>query len=545
MRATFDSLGGFREASFRVLVLVACLSAFGLGAADLDEGKVRIAAENWVRHVTADARPDATVEQMEPYQMDGTTVAYVVHLAGGGFCVAGADSLVLPVYLYSPTGNYDPQNPACRFVLNQIGIRLAALRSALAKNDPGLQVHEDALARRALLWADLTAGRVPSRGPVPKGLSDPVMLELPLTCKWDQTPPYNDQCPAPTGSGTHALVGCGATAIAQIMYYWKWPMSGEGSESVAYDSRGRTDWDEDPLATNPKPEWGSSSWNRPIGGGILAWTSASGGRLRMTGYWDETSHESAEEISTDSSFRDALDNLWDRLLETSVDYEVDFSAAIYDWSLMQDVHGEPPDPGDVEVAKLSFHAGVALGMDYGMIKSGVWSGWVDNALGDHFRYDTDATHNWSIDINAMVQEIQWLRPLILRGKNVEGEGHIWVVYGYNKGTDPNRQFKMNMGWGGSSDGWYSVDQVPLGLFLNEEQVIQIAPRDVVRFVGASDGGDGSPDDAHQDIEEAIISAPDGATLIFKAGSDNTFIAPSLTINRPLTLKGIGVTIRRQ
>ncbi len=44
-----------------------------------------------------------------------------------------------------------------------------------------------------------------------------------------------------------------------------------------------------------------------------------------------------------------------------------------------------------------------------------------------------------------------------------------------------------------------------------------------------------------DIETAVANAANGTTLIFKAGSDNTFTAP-LTINKPLTLKGRDATI---
>ena len=56
---------------------------------------------------------------------------------------------------------------------------------------------------------------------------------------------------------------------------------------------------------------------------------------------------------------------------------------------------------------------------------------------------------------------------------------------------------------------------------------------------------GSPSDPYVDVEQALANAPDGATLIFKAGSDNTFSATSLTISRPMTLKGADATIRKQ
>ena len=143
----------------------------------------------------------------------------------------------------------------------------------------------------------------------------------------------------------------------------------------------------------------------------------------------------------------------------------------------------------------------------------------------------------------MVEDIQWFRPLVFTGSD-SSEGHAWVLAGYNKNTSP-WQFYMNMGWNGSSDGWYSCDNVPGNLNYFQSQITQIAPENSVKFVGNSTSGDGSPDSPYQNIETALVSAPDNATLVFKAGSDNTFSTNTLTINRPLTLKGCDVTIRRQ
>ncbi|HSQ75373.1 MAG TPA: Spi family protease inhibitor, partial [Bacteroidota bacterium] len=99
-----------------VLLLVPCT----VRANGLTEHQARLAVETWVRSVTADARPNAVIQRMEPHQSDGQTVAYIAHLAGGGYCLCGADEAVLPVYLYSPNGSYDPQNPACQAILQEI-----------------------------------------------------------------------------------------------------------------------------------------------------------------------------------------------------------------------------------------------------------------------------------------------------------------------------------------------------------------------------------------------------------------------------------------
>ncbi len=50
-----------------------------------------------------------------------------------------------------------------------------------------------------------------------------------LTTVWHQDDPYNLFCP--TGVNGRCVVGCGATAISQILAYHRWPMEGTGSYS--------------------------------------------------------------------------------------------------------------------------------------------------------------------------------------------------------------------------------------------------------------------------------------------------------------------------
>jgi len=56
------------------------------------------------------------------------------------------------------------------------------------------------------------------------------------TSTWNQPNPYNALCPEDdAGPGGHVLVGCVATAMAQIMYYWRYPIHGSGQHSY-YES---------------------------------------------------------------------------------------------------------------------------------------------------------------------------------------------------------------------------------------------------------------------------------------------------------------------
>lgn len=508
-----------------------------LQAKEMTEAEVRSAVQTWVRHVTADARPDAVVEKMEPYLVDGTIVAYVAHLAGSGFCLCGANDLVLPVYLYSPQGIYDPSIPDYQAVLQEIAERVRYLQKGVEEKDPGLESYQQALSERVFFWQDLVAGRIPPRIEEKDAAGEPDMMELNLTSTWDQHSPYNDLCPPtpPPGADEHTLVGCGPTAISQIMYYWKWPNTGAGpNASNTYNYRWRNNWDEESLAMNPNIP-ADDDWV-----GRLEWTSVGVDRLRMNGYWDEKLYVAAQAINANAAYLNALAALYNRLTLASDTNTANFGATTYNWSIMQDDHTDPVDAGDAEVAKLCYHAGMAIeGMGYGFSESGAPSDNVEAALQNHFRFDPDAVYQ-ARDTAKMTTEILWLRPFYFHGKKPGGSGHNWVVFGYDKGWDPIK-FRMNMGHGNNF--WYSCDDVDYTD--NQKHITQIAPQNVVKFVGAASLGDGSPDDPYQNIEEAIVEAPDDATLIFKAGSDNTFSAATLTITKPLTLKGVNVVIRKE
>jgi hypothetical protein len=542
MKSHIHTIVGIGKAIGFLLAFCLMIGPCSLYAGTFSEMDVRSAVQTWVHSVTADARPDAYIERMEPYEVEGELRAYIAHLSGGGYCLCGADEVVLPVYLYCPRGKYDPGNPACRAILSEIAARARFVREGVERGDARVLAHQQRLSERSTFWRELVSGMVPRRSSRLEGvLAEPDSMSLPLTCQWGQGSPYNDQCPNLTpGADERTLVGCVATAISQIMYYWKWPNTGVGTHTGdSYDYRWRADWDEEPLSVDPSIP---SGWT-----GRLEWTSASGGRLRMSGYWEAGTYSSARNISAHTTYREALDTLYNHLTSASTTTFANFGATTFQWSLVQDDHSDPVDAGDNAAATLCYQVAVAVDMEFGrgLSLSDLWRAVDPNGnrypLVNNFRYDADAYYGHDSIATRVTRDIQWLRPVAFSGSGTIG-GHAWVLYGYNKGTDPDRQFKMNMGWSGSSDGWYSLDNVPGGLTENHGYLIYVSPQDVVAFVGNITSGDGSPLQPHAGIETAATAASSGATLIFKAGSVNTFTAP-LTISKAMTLKGRDATIR--
>lgn len=82
-----------------------------------------------------------------------------------------------------------------------------------------------------------------------------------LKTKWDQAPYFNDFCPYDNYNQKRTLTGCVATAMAQIMKYWNYPLSGFGSHfynennfgTLGVDfSSSKYDWNNMPDIVNSK-----------------------------------------------------------------------------------------------------------------------------------------------------------------------------------------------------------------------------------------------------------------------------------------------------
>lgn len=72
-------------------------------------------------------------------------------------------------------------------------------------------------------WNSLKIGEIPS-------VKSTAAVQPLVTAHWYQGSPCNGQCP--TSSSGRAIVGCVATAMAQVMHYWKFPEF--GSDSYSY-----------------------------------------------------------------------------------------------------------------------------------------------------------------------------------------------------------------------------------------------------------------------------------------------------------------------
>lgn len=150
---------------------------------------------------TGVAQSTVSLEYIQATKANDNAV-YVFNHTDGGFVLVSAIDNSREVLGYNDNGRFDKNN--------------------IPKNMQfWLQMYADELAS-----VDKTATRSVSA----KAATSTYTAVSPiLDCTWGQSWPYNEMCP--TIGSDHAVTGCVATAISQIMYAHKHPTKGTGSHS--------------------------------------------------------------------------------------------------------------------------------------------------------------------------------------------------------------------------------------------------------------------------------------------------------------------------
>lgn len=140
---------------------------------------------------------------------------------GDGFIIVAADDCVQPVLAYSFDSRLvkEEVNPELRFWLSGFNAQIAEAAQM------GLKAEDNALRQ----WRQLLTSPVPA---------EPLTLtSIPAMCqtRWDQDAPFNQLCPYDSVAGARTVVGCVATAMAQVMKYWNHPSTGTGYHEYEYN----------------------------------------------------------------------------------------------------------------------------------------------------------------------------------------------------------------------------------------------------------------------------------------------------------------------
>lgn len=136
----------------------------------------------------------------------------------------------------------------------------------------------------------------------------------------------------------------------------------------------------------------------------------------------------------------------------------------YDWERMSwSVNPSLPALQDTLVARMLYHAGCSINMQYSALGSAADVANVGPAMVEHFDYDPDiqyykrkyfTTESW----DAMIcQELDAERP-VLYAAFCKEVGHVFICDGY----DTNHLFHINWGWGGNGNGYFELSSLNSG-----------------------------------------------------------------------------------
>ena len=314
-----------------------------------------------------------TIREELTWEEGDQTFLYIFNMNPAGFVIVAGHQALNPVQGYSCEHSYrsDNQPSNVRYWIGQYAGQVKLAR------EKQMQPTETS----AVLWETYLAADFSFRDQAPLQTTVGPLL----TSLWNQGWPYNYYCPETStgGSGGHTWVGCVATAIAQVAYYWRWPDHGQGHSSYI---------------PSIHPEYGV---------------------------------QSADYENTWYKFDKMVDN---------------------------------PATVNTAIAEYLYHWAVALRMDFDPSGSAPDSSILDPGMDSLYYYFKMFPYTWLYRDSMPVEEWKailtgWLDqacPVYYGGNVASGEvGHAFVCDGYQDSV----YFHFNLGWGGTSNGYYTIDNI--------------------------------------------------------------------------------------
>lgn len=354
--------------------VLACLAATSLSisAANIDVNTARSTASNYLKFY-ASSTPGSlrapAVADLKLAHAEASSAAssantyYAFNITGGGFIIVAGDDRAYPVLGYSDRGCLD---------FSRLPDNFKALLRGYKEEIEYLQAHPE---------LDVTPMVRTSSG---TGVS-PLVKST-----WGQEEPYDWQCPV--YNGEYCVVGCVATAMAQVMYYWKYPTSSAAISAYYCYDIGQT-----------VPALPGTSFNYAK-------------MLPSYCHWDWAASELVQDTYTDDQAQEVAKLSRYCGQAVNMGYSPEGSGA-YTWSQLSAMKdfGYSNDAHDVT-------------------RSGWWS-------------DSYTTEEWEAMIR---EELDQRRPILYSANDPAAGGHAFICDGYNS----EGLFHFNFGWYGTCDGWY-------------------------------------------------------------------------------------------
>ncbi len=456
----------------------------------VDRDEALTVAENWIRLIIDKKggwgdSPTAEIEDIEEFRRNGRTIGYFCRVKPQGHIIVSLRRELAPVKAYSAVCNLDPESD--RGLVDLLKGKMERIVDHVEQRHGALaNVRSEDLERLLEIdyrqsWDELERGDLG----IEMNYQESDSL---LDTNWHQGDPYNVLCPTGDTGCTDCcptdpwvcpptpptLVGCVATAGAQIMKYWSWPPYGSSNNSYTWD--------------------GDNSCDGATGGGLL--------NVTITDTYD-----------------------WAHM------------ANAYTWntglSRWEDENSAPLNSTNLSaVQELCYEVGVAVEMDYGVCGSGIPTEYMEGVYENHYRYATACTKRNRSSYTAvewfdrMKSQFNANRPVHYRV-----EGHSIVGDGWQEtGTTPLREYHMNYGWASNATTWYTLDALLYGGIAEEYMLENIYPSCAL---GSSLSGTYSPPSFPYRYFDRDAT---GTAAIFDAGHYLQFL-PGITVRCTSTTGG--------
>jgi hypothetical protein len=204
--------------SFLILLSIFSFGSLTLKSQSISAEKAKIAAINYYNYKLTNGNKlkqisDTDISLVNNEEID---LYYIINLNEKGFVIISAQSNCYPILAYSTENNFSETN---------IPINVQALLNGYNEQIlDAVKTDKKADYKTKEAWNNILNCSIPKT----RGKS----IEALTTSLWDQTTPYNLFCPEDeNGSNGHVITGCPATAMAQLMYYYRYPKNGVGSNS--------------------------------------------------------------------------------------------------------------------------------------------------------------------------------------------------------------------------------------------------------------------------------------------------------------------------
>ncbi len=214
-----------------LLLMGLILSWSAAMAADIDLTTAQSVARSFMSKQVANGRLRAAaasnlkLAKAEASVVNPKAADYYIFNAEKSYVVVAGDDLAPAILMYGEEGTIDLNDipPAMQWLLNKYKYQIDGLKAG---------------THRPNFYSPKAVTAVPPM----------------VTANWDQSAPYNNQCP--TSGSSHAVTGCPATSLSMCYYRWKWPKTfpacaripassdyyGTYLEAPAIESRA-ADWD--------------------------------------------------------------------------------------------------------------------------------------------------------------------------------------------------------------------------------------------------------------------------------------------------------------